>query len=157
MTEHNRSSVFVRNFNDLPLGSSERLILAYWQLGMKRFHTFSDKCSKELQDSYDHINHELGVQVLYIDLESLNPDDHHESQIMSIIRGERPTWIWFINCNALINSSRAGWLRSVLTTYYVEHLRVTFLLESREQFRSIFQTYSAPFYQSTKTLDLIED
>ena len=157
MIENNRSSAFIRNFNDLPLGSSERLILAYWQLGMKRFHTFSDKCSKELQDSYDHINHELGVQVIYIDLESLNSDFRHESQIMSIIRGERPTWIWFINCNALFNSSLARWLRSVLTTYHVEHLRVTFLLESRDQFRSIFQTYSAAFYQSTTALQLIED
>ncbi len=121
---------------------------------MKRFHIYSGVCSIKLKDTYNRINHELGVESIDIDLESLGSEYRDESSVLSIIRGERPNWIWFNNCNALLNTSLTGWLRSLLTTYYVDHVSVVFVLDSKEQYRSIFQNYSAPFYQSTIPLPL---
>ncbi len=122
---------------------------------MKRFYTYSDVCSTKLKGTYNRINHELGAESIDIDLDSLDSEYRDESSVLGIIRGERPTWIWFNNCNALLNTSLAGWLRSVLTTYYVDHVRVVFVLDSKEQYRSIFKNYSAPLYQSTIPLELI--
>ncbi|HAS8400903.1 TPA: hypothetical protein I7743_23605 [Vibrio vulnificus] len=54
----------------------------------------------------------------------------------------------------LYSTHTAGWLRSILTTCDVEHLRVAFLLDNKMQYRSIFQHYSAPLYKSTTYLVL---
>ncbi|EGR3353104.1 hypothetical protein [Vibrio parahaemolyticus] len=145
----------VPNLDEWPVGSHERLINGYWELGMMRFHTFTNKCGEDLQNTYNRINNGLGVQTIYIDLLSLAGEDYrNKSQIMDIIRSDKPTWIWFINCEALLNGSLASWLRSILTTYNADHIRVTFVLDNQEQFSSIFQRYSAPLYQSTMALDL---
>lgn len=79
---------------------------------MKRFHIYSDVCSIKLKDTYNRINHELGVESIDIDLDSLGSKYRDESSVLNIIRGERPTWVWFNNCNALLNTSLAGWLRN---------------------------------------------
>ncbi|MBE4054630.1 hypothetical protein [Vibrio rotiferianus] len=153
--ESDSPSPWNESFNKQPLGTPERLIHGYWQLGIKRFHILSDECSEELQHTYNLVNHKLGVDVISIDLGSLGNEYRNDSRILQIIRNEVPTWIWFRNCHALLDTSLAGWLRSVLTTYNVDHVRVVFVLDSKDQFRSIFQKYSAPFYQSTMPLELI--
>lgn len=145
------------SFDSWPVGTPERLIYGYWQLGMMRFHAFGSECSKEFQDSYNRINHELGASVACIDLASMGEDYRYESEILDIIRSDGQTWVWFTNCNALLDTSLSGWLRSVLTTYNVNHIRVTFLLDNPEQFNNIFQSYSAPFYKSTIALELIKN
>lgn len=143
------------NLDKWPVGSHERLINGYWELGMMRFHTFTNECGENLQNTYNRINNGLGVQTIYIDLLSLADEDYrNKSPIMDIIRSDKPTWIWFINCKALVNGSLASWLRAILTTYNADHIRVTFVLDNQEQFNSIFQRYSAPLYQSTMALDL---
>ncbi|MFA0066231.1 hypothetical protein AB4344_00185 [Vibrio breoganii] len=122
---------------------------------MMRFHTFTNECREDLQVTYNRINNGLGVQTTYIDLLSLAGEDYrNKSQIMDIIRSDKPTWIWFTNCEALLNGSLASWLRSTLTTYSADHIRVAFVLDNQEQFSSIFQRYSAPLYQSTMVLGL---
>ncbi|WP_210455652.1 hypothetical protein [Vibrio crassostreae] len=156
MISNNLPKSFTTDFINLPLGTPERLIHAYWQLNMMRFHTFSDKFGKEQQDTYNQVNHELGVQTIYIDLGALDCDYKCESKILNVVRGGKPTWVWFINCNALLNSSLAGWLRSILTTYNVNHIRTTFVLDNPQQFQRIFQTYSTPLYQSTMALGVMK-
>lgn len=141
-------------FDSWPVGTPERLIHGYWELGMMRFHTFASECGKELQDTYNRTNHGLGANVVYIDLKSMRDGYRYKSEILDIIRGHQQTWVWFVGCSALLEDSLAGWLRSVLTTYNLDHVRVAFVLDSREQFNHIFRDYSAPFYQSTIALDL---
>ncbi|MCX8793587.1 hypothetical protein NOK90_22735 [Vibrio parahaemolyticus] len=141
-------------FDSWPVGTPERLIHGYWELGVMRFHTFDSECGKELQDTYNRINHGLGANVVYIDLTSMGDGYRYKSEILDVIRSDQQTWVWFVGCRALLESSLAGWLRSVLTTYNLDHVRVAFVLDSREQFNYIFQDYSAPFYQSTIALDL---
>ncbi len=109
-------------------------------------------CSKDFQDRYNRINHKLGADTAYIDLLKLD-EDQYTTHLLNIIQNDkRPAWIWFINCGALLNTSIAGWLRSILTTGNVEHIRVTFLLDSQDQYNLIFQDYSAPLYKSTTKL-----
>ncbi len=120
-------------FDSWPVGTPERLIHGYWELGVMRFHT---------------------ANVVYIDLTSMGDGYRYKSEILDVIRSDQQTWVWFVGCRALLESSLAGWLRSVLTTYNLDHVRVAFVLDSREQFNHIFQDYSAPFYQSTIALDL---
>lgn len=141
-------------FDSWPVGTPERLIHGYWELGMMRFHTFANECGKELQDTYNRTNHGLGANVVYIDLKSMRDGYRYKSEILDIIRGHQQTWVWFVGCSALLEDSLAGWLRSVLTTYDLDHVRVAFVLDSREQFNHIFRDYSAPLYQSTIALDL---
>ncbi|MFV8409322.1 hypothetical protein [Vibrio owensii] len=141
-------------FDSWPVGTPERLIHGYWELGMMRFHTFASECGKELQDTYNRTNHGLGANVVYIDLKSMRDGYRYKSEILDIIRSHQQTWVWFVGCSALLEDSLAGWLRSVLTTYDLDHVRVAFVLDSREQFNHIFRDYSAPFYQSTIALDL---
>ncbi len=144
-------------FNSLPVGTPERLIHGYWQLGMMRFHAFASECRKEYQDSYNRINHELGASVAYIDLASMGEDYRYKSEILDIIRSDEQTWVWFTSCNALLDTSLAGWLRSVLTTTYnVNHIRATFVFDNPFQFNNICQSYSAPLYKSTIALGLIK-
>lgn len=143
---------FAPNFENWPVGSTERLVHGYWQLGMMRLHTLSMNCSKDFQDRYNRINHKLGTDTAYIDLLKLD-EDQYTTHLLNIIQNDkRPAWIWFINCGALLNTSIAGWLRSILTTGNVEHIRVTFLLDSQDQYNLIFQDYSAPLYKSTTKL-----
>ena len=145
----------ITNFDKFPVGTHERLINGYWELGMMRFHTYTNECGEDLQSTYNRINNGLGVQTIYIDLLSLVGEDYrNKSQIMDVIQSNKPTWIWFINCEALLNDSLAGWLSSILTTYDTDHIRVTFVLDNQEQYSNIFQCYSAPLYQSTMALDL---
>ncbi|MEZ8647314.1 hypothetical protein AB6D52_21855 [Vibrio cyclitrophicus] len=61
----------VPNLDKWPVGSYERLINGYWELGMMRFHTFTNDCGEDLQNTYNRINNGLGVQTIYIDLLSL--------------------------------------------------------------------------------------
>lgn len=146
---------FTPNFDNCPLGSPERFIHWSWQLRVMRFHAFSDVCGDALRNRYNRINHEIGVQTVYIDLLSLSENKKNESQLTRIIRNhEQPTWIWFINCEALLDTSRAGWLRSLLTTFCVDHVRVTFLLDSQEHYNNIFLSYSAPLYKATTALEI---
>lgn len=58
---------------------------------MMRFHTFAYECGKELQDTYNRINHKLGARAAYIDLASIGEDYRDKSQILDIIRGNEPT------------------------------------------------------------------
>lgn len=103
----------VPNLDKWTVGSHERLINGYWELGMMRFHTFTNDCGEDLQNTYNRINNGLGVQTIYIDLLSLAGEDYrNKSQIMDIIRSDKPTWIWFINCEALLNGSLAGYDQS---------------------------------------------
>lgn len=146
---------FTPNFNNWPTNSLERFIHGCWQLGMMRFHAFSYECGNDIYDTYRCINHELGAQTAILDLLDLEKNDIKKSYLMNIIQNnEQPTWIWFINCNVLLDTSLAGWLRSTLTTNNIAHVRVTFLLDSQEHYRDIFQRYSAPFYKSTIALNL---
>ncbi|KLI67627.1 hypothetical protein VVYB158_11940 [Vibrio vulnificus CladeA-yb158] len=155
MTHNVPKNRFPLNFNSFPIGSLERFIHWSWQLRMMRFHAFTDECGDAIRDRYNHINHEIGVQTVYIDLLSLSESEKNESQLSNIIRNhEQPTWIWFINSEALLDISRAGWLRSLLTTYCVDHVRVTFLLDSQEHYNNIFLSYSAPFYKTTSALEI---
>ncbi len=149
------SQLFTPDFSHWPINSPERFIHGYWQLNMMRFHAFSHECGDELWETCRRINHELGAQTTFIDLLCLGDDYRKKSHIMNVIRdNEQPTWVWFINCEALLDTSLAGWLRSILTTYDTDHVRVTFLLDSQEQYRNIFQRYSAPLYKSTIAFDL---
>ncbi|EHV9722752.1 hypothetical protein K1B37_003501 [Vibrio parahaemolyticus] len=142
------------NFNKWPVGSPERFIHGCWQLRMMRFHTFFHQCEKAIQDRYNRINHSIGAKAVYIDFLSLGADYRNQSQILNIIQNEEQlTWVWFINCQALLNTSLAGWLRSILTTNNIDHIRVVFILDDQEQYKSIFQRYSAPLYKATTELD----
>ncbi|SON49020.1 hypothetical protein [Vibrio tapetis] len=143
---------FNPDFVSKSIGTPERFIHGVWQLGMMRFHAFSDECDEEVREVYNHINHELGAKTIYVDLCLLGENYRDESQIIDIIRGNQPTWVWFVNCQILLDNSLAGWLRSVLTTYNVDHVRATFVLDSQDQYNEIFLTYSAPFYKSTIAL-----
>lgn len=155
MKYNETSQPFTPNFSNWPINSPERFIHGCWQLNMMRFHAFSYECRNELWDTYRRINHELGAQTAQLDLLDLDKDDRKKSHIMNIIQNkEQPTWIWFINCEALLDTSLAGWLRSTLTTNDAAHIRVTFLLNSQEHYRGIFQRYSAPLYKSTIALNL---
>ncbi|EJG1189533.1 hypothetical protein WOB70_18430 [Vibrio parahaemolyticus] len=146
---------FTPNFNSWPLGSLERFIHGCWQLRILRFHAFSDEFSDAVREKYNSINHTIGVQSVYIDLLSLTENNSSTSKLFKIIRNHgQPTWIWFTNSEALLDTSRAGWLRSILTTYCVDHVRVTFLLDSQNHYNDIFLNYSAPFYKSTTALEL---
>lgn len=143
-------------FDNWPVGTPERLIHGYWELGMMRFHTFDIECRKELQDTYNRVNHGRGANVVYIDLTSIGNNYQYQSEILDIVQSDQKTWVWFVGCRALLDQSLAGWLRSILTRYNLAHIRVAFVLDSREQFNQIFQDYSAPFYQSTIALDLLK-
>ncbi|MFS1465522.1 hypothetical protein BCU33_005575 [Vibrio lentus] len=156
MVHDTTAQSFTLECNCWPTGTLEHFIHSCWQLGMMRFHTFTNECGKELQDTYNLINYELGARVEYIDLALIDEDYRDKSQILDIIRSDEPTWVWFINCNALLNSSLAGWLRSMLTTYNVVHIRATFVLDNRDQFQRVFQSYTTPLYQSTMALRLIK-
>ncbi|EOW9396763.1 MULTISPECIES: hypothetical protein [Vibrio] len=146
---------FLPNLDMWPVGSAERLIHGCWLLSIMRLHTFTNECGEKLQETYNEINHRIGVNTVYIDLLTLGMNYRNSSQILNIIRNnEQPTWVWFTNCDALLDTSLAGWLRSILTTCDVEHLRVAFLLDNKMQYRSIFQHYSAPLYKSTTYLVL---
>ncbi len=143
------------DYEKYPVGSLERLIHGCWQLGIFRFHAFYQEWDNGLQVRCDSINHTLGVRTVRVDLLAFEGDYRRTSQVMDIIRShDSSTWIWFVNCEALLDSSLAGWLRSLLTTYSVEHVRVAFLLDNRQQYRKIFQRASAPFYQSTILLKI---
>lgn len=138
-----------------PVGSPERFIHGCWQLNMKLFHTFLSECGSDIQDVYRRINFEVGAQTAYLDLHCLEEDYRNKSQIMEIVRdNEQPIWLWISSCDVLLDTSIAGWLRSVLTTYYTEHIRVVFLLDSQQQYRDIFRTCEAPLYDSTVVLEL---
>ncbi len=149
------SQSFTPDFNRWPLNSPERFIHGSWQLKMMRFHAFSHECGDEIWETYRRINHKLGVQTILIDLLCLGENYRKASHIMNIIRNnEQPTWVWFINCEALLDTSLAGWLRSILTTNDTAHVRVIFLIDTQEQYLNIFQRYSAPLYKSTIAIDL---
>lgn len=146
---------FPPNLDMWPVGSAERLIHGCWLLSIMRLHTFTNECGETLLETYNEINHRIGVNTVYIDLLTLGENYRNTSQILNIIRNnEQPTWVWFTNCDALLDTSLAGWLRSILTTCDVEHLRVAFLLDNKMQYRRIFQHYSAPLYKSTTYLVL---
>ncbi len=155
MTHNVPKNRFSPNFDSFPMGSPERFIHWSWQLRMMRFHAFIDECGDDIRDRYNLINHEIGVQTIYIDLLALSENEKNELQLTKIIcNHEQPTWIWFINCEALLDTSRAGWLRSLLTTFFVDHVRVTFLLDSHEHYNNIFLSYSAPLYKTTTALEI---
>ncbi|OUD51884.1 hypothetical protein BTA15_14470 [Vibrio parahaemolyticus] len=143
-------------FDSWPVGTPERLIHGYWQLDMMRFHAFVSECSKEYQDSYNRINHKLGASVAYINLASVGEDYRYKSEVLDVIRSDKQTWIWFTSCSALLDTSLAGWLRSVLTTYNVNHIRATFVFDNPDQFNKICQNFSAPLYKSTIALKLVK-
>lgn len=143
------------SFDSLPIGSPERFIHGCWQLRLMRFHAFSHECREELRDTYNHINQGIGVQTVYVNLLSLGQNYQNEHQLLNIIRNSNQAyWIWFTNCEALLEMSFAGWLRSVLTTSDIEHIRVVFLLNSRDLYNNIFQRYSAPLYKATTALKI---
>lgn len=149
------SQLFSPDINQWPIGSPERFIHGCWQLNMMWFHSFPQECGCDIRGMYDGINHGIGVQTTYFDLLCLEDDYRNKSQLMEIIRNNKqPTWVWVTNCEALLDTAIAGWLRSILTTYYTEHIRVTFLLDSQQQYREIFRRYSAPLYNSTMALKL---
>lgn len=144
---------FTPEFDRWPPGSPERFIHAYWQLDIMRLHAFTNECDENTREKYDAINHRAGVKTDYIDLLTLGNEYRAESRIMDIIQDyEQLVWVWFFNCEALFETSLASWLRSILTTHSVEHIRVVFLLDNQEQHRRIFQCYSTPLYQSTTAL-----
>ncbi len=148
---------FPPNIDMWPIGSSERLIHGCWLLSIMRLHTFTNECGETLQETYNEINHKIGVNTVYIDLTSLGENYRNASQILNIIRSnEQLTWVWFTNCDALLDTSLAGWLRSILTTSDMEHVRVVFLLDNKNQYREIFQRYSLPLYRSTTILNNIK-
>ncbi|EIZ1551422.1 hypothetical protein ABMY21_11840 [Vibrio vulnificus] len=135
------------------MNSLVRMIHGSWQLGILRFHVFESEFGCRLQNKCDGINHKLGIKTVSIDLLDLGDDYRKTSQIMDIIRdSEQPMWVWFVNCEALKNTSLAGWLRSVLSTYYVEHVRVAFILDNEELYKEIFQKYDTPLYEFTALL-----
>lgn len=139
--------------DDFPINSLEHMIHGSWQLGVLRFHVFEPEFGCRLQDKCNSINHKLGVKTVSIDLLSLGDDYRKTSQIMDIIRdSEQPMWVWFVNCEALNKTSLAGWLRSVLSTYYVEHVRVAFVLDNEKLYKDIFQNYDTPLYEFTTSL-----
>lgn len=149
------SQPFSPNFDSLPVGSSERFIHGCWQLRLMRFHAFAHECQEKLQDTYNHINQGIGVQTVYVDLLSLDQDYQNEHQLLNIIRNSNQAyWIWFTNCEALLDMSFAGWLRSILTTSDIEHIRIVFLLNSQDLYNNVFQRYSAPFYKATTALQI---
>ncbi|WP_261383486.1 hypothetical protein [Vibrio sp. T20] len=74
----------VPNLDKWPVGPHERLINGYWELGMMRFHTFTNDCGEDLQNTYNRINNGLGVQTIYIDLLSL---------AVKITETSRKSWI----------------------------------------------------------------
>lgn len=155
MKNSETSKSFSPNFSRWPINSPERFIHGCWQLNMMCFHAFSYECRNELRETYDLINHELGVSTVYLDLLCLEEKYRSKSKILDIIRDtEQPTWVWFINCEVLFDSSVAGWLRSILTTSDTGHVRVTFLLDNSKQYRDIFQSHSEPMFQSTIALAL---
>ncbi|WP_407544650.1 hypothetical protein, partial [Vibrio parahaemolyticus] len=92
-------------FDSWPVGTPERLIHGYWELGVMRFHTFDSECGKELQDTYNRINHGLGANVVYIDLTSMGDGYRYKSEILDGIRSDQQTWVWFVGCRALLESS----------------------------------------------------
>ncbi len=148
---------FLPNLDMWPVGSAERLIHGCWLLSIMRLHTFTNECGETLQETYNEINHKIGVNTVYIDLISLGENHRNASQILNIIRSnEQPTWVWFTNCDVLLDTSLAGWLRSILTTSDMEHVRVVFLLDNKNQYREIFQKYSLPLYRSTTILNNIK-
>jgi len=149
------SQLFSPDIDQWPIGSPERFIHGCWQLNMTWFHTFYHECGCDNREMYDCINHKMGVQTTYFDLLCLEVNYRNKSQLMEIIRNNKqPTWLWITNCDALLDTSIAGWLRSILSTYYTEHIRVTFLLDTQQQYRDIFRCYSAPLYNSTMALEL---
>ncbi|ENH7395528.1 hypothetical protein ABWK90_003850 [Vibrio vulnificus] len=135
------------------INSLARLIHSSWQLGILRFHVFESEFGCQLQNKCNGINQKLGIKTVSIDLLGLGDDYRKTSQIMDIIRdSEQPMWVWFVNCEALKNTSLAGWLRSVLSTYNVEHIRVAFVLDNEELYKEIFQKYDTPLYEFTTLL-----
>ncbi|KII76740.1 hypothetical protein PL18_10190 [Vibrio renipiscarius] len=149
------SQVLSPDIDQWPTGSSERFIHSCWQLNMMRFHAFSHECGCDIREMYDNINHRMGIKTTYMDLLCLEDDYRNKSQLMEIVRNNKqPTWLWVTNCEVLLDTAIAGWLRSILTTYYTEHIRVTFLLDSQQQYREVFRRYSAPLYSSTMALEL---
>lgn len=145
---------FSPNFDSFPRGSPERFIHWSWQLRMMRFHTFIDECGDAIRDRYNLNNHENRCSNRLYRSSCIKWKWKNELQLTKIICNHaHPTWIWFINCEALLDTLRAGWLRSLLTTFCVDHVRVTFLLDSREHYNNIFLSYSAPLYKTTTALE----
>lgn len=149
------SQLFPPDIEQWPVGSPERFIHGCWQLNMMWFHAFSHECGCDNREMYDCINHKMGIQTTHFDLLCLEADYRNKSQLMEIIRNNKQlTWLWITNCDILLNTSVARWLRTILSTYYTEHIRVTFLLDTQQQYQDIFRCYSAPFYNSTIALEL---
>ncbi len=139
--------------NNLTSNSLVRTIHNSWQLGILRFHVIEPKYDCRFQHECNTINHNLGVKTVSIDLLSLGDDYRKKSLIMDIVRdSDQPMWVWFLNCEALNNTSLAGWLRSILSTYYVEHIRAVFVLDNEELCKNIFRNYSKPLYEFTTNL-----
>lgn len=151
--EFNLGGLFINN--NYTTEKLECLIRGSWELSILRFHVLQQEFESQYKDRCNDINGRLGVNTIIIDLLELGDAYRKASLIMDIIRdSEQPIWIWFINCEALKNTSLAGWLRSVLTTYYVEHIRVAFVLDNKELYKDIFQNHSTPLYEFTTSLEV---
>jgi hypothetical protein len=139
------------NFNDYELGV-ERIIRAYWELQMLRFHIVTDELDSSLVHEMNRINKSLGITVISINLN----DSYIESDEINkaIEQNEYPKWIWFYGIDALKDTQFSGWLRSRLTVRAIENIRVVFVADSKEDLSKVFGDIKKPLYHSTMPLDI---
>lgn len=131
----------------------ERYVMGIWDLHIYRHHVFRVDLADSLVHKINQVNASLGIAVQSIDLNDYKNNFWSSESLNSVIgENEYPKWVWIYGIKALGDTYFSGWLRSRLTVRTIENLRVVFVADSHQVYHDVFCKSSAPFYQSTVSL-----